>query len=770
MDGSLGRLLPAAPAWARPATAAPSWRASRPPRHVHIVASLSLGGAERIVADLARAFAECGTEADIVALHAAPQEHRLPPHPGVVVHRLGGMPRSARIAMAAGIVLASRLPAYCHVLSGDEMRELWGHGCQTVPVAHNAASGWLDSPLSWDASLHVPFIVSCGEAVARDLAAAGVSKPIRVLRHMVPAPPALDPARREAIRLALGCVPGTLLVGMVGRIVPQKRYDRAVGVLAALLDRGIAARLAVLGATKGQPGREARALLEEEATRLGVRGSFVLPGPVADAASLVGAFDVFLNTSDWEGVSIATMEAVAAGVPVVTADVGGQSEAIAEGDDALPPDAPADVWADAVRRASGRAGRGQPPLGWLRQATAHSWPWTLAFGPGSTLRPVPARLLLVTSNMDVGGAQRSLCNLAAELPSRGVEPTVAVCGDFGVPGFMTEARSRGVTFADLSGGGGLDGRAGRVLSLARDLAPAALAFWNLDPETKIAVAKAMAGGPIRICDVSPGPMLYRSLDRAAPRAGRGFAMDADQFVASLDLLVSKHEGGGPAPGREMPKAFAVIPNGVPEPSGSLVPGDGPAPPPGADPALAVVTVGRLVPEKRPDLLPRVARALGRMVPGATLTVVGGTHEEAGDTGWRMLLDACGPKGLPANLHLAGPDHRATGFLARFACFYMVSADQGCPNASLEAMACGLPVVANPDGGTAEQVVDGVTGRLVPDLADPKPHADALARAIADILLDPVWARAMGEAGRARAMDRFSMASMADAYTRALLAR
>lgn len=772
MDSSAGSLLVSAPAW-KPVTDARLSRhtASRPPRHVHVVSSLSLGGAERIVADLARAFAECGTEAVIVALHNAPQEHPLAEQPGIALYRLGSLPHPTRIRMAAGLAQASGLPAYCHVLSAADLRALWALGCPTVPVAHNAAPGWMDDPAAWDASPLVPFVVACGEAVARDLAVRGLRKPIRVFRHVVPAPPPLEASQRMAIRLALGCQPETLLIGMVGRIVPQKRHDRAVRILAALRTRGVPARLAILGATRGSQGQAARAALEAEAARLDVRAAISIPGPVANAAALLRAFDVVLTTSDYEGVSIASLEAVAAGVPVVTADVGGQAEAIGPGDELLPPGTPAAGWADAILRAAVRPpGPGMPRPDWLRQAVAHAWPWTLALGPGAPLRPVSGRLLFVTSNLDVGGAQRSLCNLVAELPARGIRPTVAVCGPVGVPGFMERAQAMGAAFLDLAGDGGLDGRAGRIMALARTLAPEALVFWNLDPETRTAVAKAMADGPIRLADVSPGPMSHASLERARPLSGQALALEPDQYLAALDLLVGKYQGGGPPPGRGRPRRLAIIPNGVPDPGPLLPPGEGPGPPDGADPARAVVTLSRLVPEKRPDLLPRVARALGRLLPGATLTVVGGMHDEGGDAGWRMLLDACGPEGLPPNLHLAGPDHRATGFLPRFACLLMVSSEQGCPNASLEAMACGLPVVANPDGGTAEQVIDGETGRLVPDAADPDTYAWALATAIAGILGDPALARVMGEAGRRRARKRFSMAGMAEAYKYALTGR
>jgi glycosyltransferase involved in cell wall biosynthesis len=350
-----------------------------------------------------------------------------------------------------------------------------------------------------------------------------------------------------------------------------------------------------------------------------------------------------------------------------------------------------------------------------------------------------------------------------------------VAGPVGVPGFLTSVLEAGVEVLDLSGGprpaGGLTARVGRVLSLVQARTPRTVAFWNLDAAAKLAIAKVLADGPVRLVDVSPGPMLYSELARAAGLA-RSLSTAPAAYLASLAMLVAKYQDGGPPAGWTQPP-LVVIPNGVPEPPPPLAEGDGPAPPPGADPALAVVTVGRLAPVKRPELLPQVARALARRVPGATLTVVGGAHATVvGAPGsnaaaaWQAMLDGCGHD-LPGNLVFAGPDHRAGAFLARFAVFYMVSEAQGCPNASLEAMASGLPVVANPDGGTGEQVEDGVTGRLVADPGDPAVFAEALAAALADLLLDPALRRRLGAAGQAKVRTRFGMARMADAYAEVL---
>ena len=204
------------------------------------------------------------------------------------------------------------------------------------------------------------------------------------------------------------------------------------------------------------------------------------------------------------------------------------------------------------------------PDGRARHGAAHLWPWLLALGPGAQAGQRRVDLLFVTGNLDVGGAQRSLCNLAAELAGRGVGVTVAVAGPVGVPGFLHRAAAAGAVFLDLSEAaaspaastGGLHGRAGRALALALQLRPAALVFWNLDAATKLFVARAMAAGPVRLVDVSPGPMLYAELDAEAGLA-RALSTGPDAYLASLDLLVAKYRGGGPAPGRGQPRAVAL---------------------------------------------------------------------------------------------------------------------------------------------------------------------------------------------------------------------
>lgn len=108
-----------------------------------------------------------------------------------------------------------------------------------------------------------------------------------------------------------GPVPeGRFLLG-VGRLAPQKRWDRAIAAMARIADRDV--KLVIFG-----EGSE-RDALGAQIARLGLHERVALPG-YADPGAAIGAAAAVVLTSDFEGVPGILREALAAGTPVVTTD------------------------------------------------------------------------------------------------------------------------------------------------------------------------------------------------------------------------------------------------------------------------------------------------------------------------------------------------------------------------------------------------------------------------------------------------------------------
>ena len=165
------------------------------------------------------------------------------------------------------------------------------------------------------------------------------------------------------------------------------------------------------------------------------------------------------------------------------------------------------------------------------------------------------------------------------------------------------------------------------------------------------------------------------------------------------------------------------------------------------------TAARINPHKRLDLLLKAVWLVQGELPPYRLRIVGGV--EPGCEDYAQALRRLG-EGLP--VEWLGNLDETTEFLHELDLFVLVAKPAGCPNASLEAMACGLPVIATNSGGMGEQIDDGVTGRLVG-----RDDIDGLASAILEVARDPLARSAWGEAGRRRIEVFFSLDRMIDSY-------
>lgn len=201
----------------------------------------------------------------------------------------------------------------------------------TVSTEHSLWSSY-PWPLRALSALTVP-IDAAGIAVSR--AAREAMPPrhrakVEVVVHGVPLS-SLDQRQgwRAAARAELGVGDDEVLIGTVANLRPGKGYDVLLPAARYLIDRGLPVRFAAVGVG---PLKDEVARLHR---RLDLGDRFRLLGGRADATRILAGFDVFALPSEWEGLPVAVMEALALGVPVVATAVGGIPGAVTHGTEGL---------------------------------------------------------------------------------------------------------------------------------------------------------------------------------------------------------------------------------------------------------------------------------------------------------------------------------------------------------------------------------------------------------------------------------------------------
>ena len=706
-------------------------RDARDPVRV-LIASLAPGGAERIVLEWLGAEAARGRETELAVLHGRQTALAVPEG---VKARVRGRESPEAFLRALGCDWRhARAPVSTHLITDDALALLWAEGVRTVPVVHNARAGWRNDPRGWKPE-QVPQAVACADAVSAEMRDCGVALPLVTVRHRPKVgPAAFDMQRRRAIRAELMVGEGTFLVGAIGAIKPQKDHARAVEVLAALASRRDAV-LVVLGGILERAALGEFERIIEAAIRFNVVDRVRLPGFVEDIEPWLAACDALLNVSRYEGLSIGVQEALAAGLPVVAADVGGQAEISHPALELLAPSAGAEQFAACLARHPVRSGLQPRPF----ERAPRAWSLTLACRKP---RGAPLDTLFVTANLNAGGAQRSLVNLAAVLGARR-RFAVAVCGESTHGAFAGALACAGVEAFRVTDERDDFAIAESLLATAAERGARTLCFWNAAPGVKLLVSR-FAPKSLRLVDVSPGGYAFEELESASALAA---AIDhgPGAYYRRLDTLVLKFFDANPPPAR----VVVTIPNGVAAHAACA----GPA----ATPRYLVS--GRIAPSKRLETVLDGFAGVRERHREAELHVVG--VAEPRHAGYLESLCAGHAPGIVFRGEGFDLDHLDESWTAAV----VLGTHQGCPNAVLEAMAAAIPVIANASGGTGELVIDGESGWLLPEDVD----ASTLAAAMQSAWRDSVAAHARAAHARARLARTHGLEAMAARYLDVLAA-
>lgn len=375
---------------------------------------------------------------------------------------------------------------------------------------------------------------------------------------------------------------------------------------------------------------------------------------------------------------------------------------------------------------------------------------------------VPHTIAYVDHADQVGGAEKSLCELIAHLDRERFDPVIIHLPEAGwfkyAEGLGVEMRAT-IPPSDLYDAKRTDLGGGALASLQRVFAamPPVAALWQefgiVAPDlvhTNSTKMHLMAGAAARLRRL---PVVWHMRDLMTDDEARAWLRRAveqirPEVIAISEAVAAQFDG--------MPCNVRVVPNGIP--IDRFHPG--PAPEglredlgiPEDVPAACVV--GRLTPWKgHQTLLSAWPEVLAR-VPDAHLLIVGEVAfwEDSYADELRNLADELG---IADRVIWAGFRDDVPDILRLADLLILASTDEPFGRVVIEGMAAGLPVVATASGGVPEIVVEGETGLLVPP-EQPLPMADA----IAELLSHPGRAREMGRAGRARAIERFDVRRVA----------
>jgi glycosyltransferase involved in cell wall biosynthesis len=180
--------------------------------------------------------------------------------------------------------------------------------------------------------------------------------------HVVPnsvVVPVVDPAATAALDHELG-LDGAPVVAVIGRLVAQKNHARFLAAAARIASERPDVRFLVVGDGPLRPK------LAERSRALGLDGLLTFTGVRHDVPELLARADLLVLSSDWEGLPLVALEALAGGTPVLSTPVEGMRELRDGGAASIVPEASAealaagmvDLLADARRRAAmGERGR-----------------------------------------------------------------------------------------------------------------------------------------------------------------------------------------------------------------------------------------------------------------------------------------------------------------------------------------------------------------------------------------------------------------------------
>jgi glycosyltransferase involved in cell wall biosynthesis len=297
-------------------------------RVVHIVPMLSPGGAERVAIHIVRGLNRQLYEPVVISYTGRLdcELDRLLDEAGIEVHYLGKRPgfdyrMYYRLAPVLKECKPDILHTHLHVLRYAMPFLVWRKNVPVLHTVHNLAEREIETGMRWMQryALHHGVVpVAVAQEVALSVEGMYGLPTCRVITNGIPTQSYASPQTpRKEWRAREGFGQDDILFVCVARFAPQKNHELLLKAFAEGPARDPRAHLVLVG--EGV----LREKLQEQTKSLGLANQVHFLGLRTDIPDVLGAMDVFVLSSDWEGNPLSVMEAMASGLPIVSTAAGG---------------------------------------------------------------------------------------------------------------------------------------------------------------------------------------------------------------------------------------------------------------------------------------------------------------------------------------------------------------------------------------------------------------------------------------------------------------
>jgi len=736
--------------------------------HIYILlTSLNLGGAEKIVSDQlwANYYQKNPHHVTLIVIYDKQKEHSIPPNVNII--RLNNRIENGEFIFKQ--IAYENKPLVCHLINDKMADYLFSLGLCLSIVIHNDKKGWSNTPEVFNHPQLISLVSVC-EFVTKQLKEV-TKKPIITVRHQISQRQyQFKHHLRKIYREQLNLNDNDILIGMTGRICLQKNYFLALDVIAYLSRKNPNYKLIILGGFEPSNTSVYLNILKKAAT-LNVQNHIILPGFKDNAFDWINAFDIGLNVSHFEGLSMATQELMMNGLKMVLSKVSGQPEILDLNKQLNFFDLPDsinhvdaqylnidlsddDVFYDKIndlhdykktvenianiieKNHSKRIKMNEDDIENLNKIRYGSHNiWNLFNFITNKEKNTKVKPAFLTSNLNLGGAQRSLVNLLLELKNNEYNIPLIMLNQSNYTGFYKKIVDNEIEHYLCHSHHDVFAIMNSLLNYIFTNNINRIILWNVDSKIKLLLDK-MAGHYVEIIDVSPGDYCFVEMDdqilfqESIYHYKNRYFSNLYKFVSKFDntLLDQPYKKFLHNPTEIIPNGVPIFPSLVKEKPNSLFNIDNP---------FKLIVCGRITESKHIHIILDAFEKLYKEHPYVSIDLYGSAEKYNLDYYNNLLLkfDSLIKKNI---ISFKGNIDDPITIMQNYHSIIVLGTHQGSPNVVLEAASVKLPCIANDSGGTKE-ILNDTTGILLPSIPEVESLFNALMCTI--INYEDIWIRA-----------------------------